>query len=362
MRLRNVAPVALVLACAGALVVAARSTPRDDAYVVHRLVADVPGRAAHVDPQLVNPWGLAATPTGEWWTGNEARESSTLYSGSGRKTVLDVHVDGGPTAVVFNSGSGFVERGGGRSDPARFIYACEDGVLRAWTPTVPTGWSTRAVPVFQGEPAALYRGLALLGTRLYAADFHNARVVVLDAHWRQVRLAFRDPSIPEWYAPFGVAAISGHIFVTYAWRAPVNGNDAPTGGYVDEFTASGRLVARLPRAELNEPWGLARAPKSFGRLGGDLLVGNFGDGQIGAYRRSGSRWVFDAYLRGRDHKPIAISGLWSLAFGNDGLAGSSQTLFFTAGPHTWVGATEQSVHGLLGAIEPTRHRRIPQHA
>jgi uncharacterized protein (TIGR03118 family) len=351
MRLRNVAPV-VVLACAGALVVAARSTPRDDTFVVHRLVADVPGRAAHADPQLVNPWGLAATPTGEWWTGNEARESSTLYSGTGRKTILNVHVDGGPTAVVFNSGRGFVERGGGRSDPARFIYACEDGVLRAWTPTVPTGWSTRAVPVFQGGAAALYRGLALLGSRLYVTDFHNARVVVLDSHWRQVRAAFRDPSIPAWYAPFGIAAIGGHIFVTYAWRAPVNGNDAPTGGYVDEFTGDGRLVAHLPRTRLNEPWGLVRAPKSFGHFGGDLLVGNFGDGTIGAYRKSNGRWIYDGSLERSDHKPIAISGLWSLAFGNDGLAGSSHTLFFTAGPHTWVGATEQSVHGLLGAIEP----------
>jgi len=355
MRLRSVALAALVVACAGALVVAARSTPRDDAFVVRRLVSDVPGRAAHVDPQLVNPWGLAATATGEWWTGNEARESSTLYSGTGRKTVLNVHVDGGPTAVVFNGGRGFVERGGGRSDPARFIYACEDGVLRAWTPTVPTGWSTRAVPVFQGGAAAIYRGLALLDSRLYVTDFHNGRVVVLDRHWREVRLArgaFVDPAIPEWYAPFGIAASGGHVFVTYAWRAPVNGNDAPTGGYVDEFTAEGRRIARLPRATLSEPWGVVRAPKSFGRFGGDLLVGNFGAGTIGAYRRSHGRWTFDGYLRGRDHKPIAISGLWSLAFGNDGLAGSSHTLFFTAGPHTWVGATEQSVHGLLGAIDP----------
>jgi uncharacterized protein (TIGR03118 family) len=111
-------------------------------------------------------------------------------------------------------------------------------------------------------------------------------------------------------------------------------------------------VARLPRARLNEPWGLVRAPASFGRFGGDLLVGNFGDGKIGAYRRSKRGWTFDGYVRAGNHKPIAISGLWSLAFGNDGLAGSSHTLFFTAGPHTWRGATEQSVHGLLGSIEP----------
>ena len=339
----------------GASVFAGRSSAGGSAFVVHRLVADTPGRAAHVDPQLVNPWGLVATPTGPWWTGNEARESSTLYSGAGRKTVLDVHVDGGPTAVVYHAGGGFVEHAGGKADPARFIYACEDGVLRAWTPTVPTGWSDVAVPVFQGSPAALYRGIALLGPRLYVADFHNARVVVVDAHWHEValgRTAFADPTIPNWYAPFGIAALGDHIFVTYAWRAPVDGNDSPHGGYVDEFTRAGTLVARLPRAALNEPWGLARAPAGFGRFGGDLLVGNFGDGTIAAYRRSGSGWQFVDHLRGRDHEPISVNGLWSLAFGNGAMAGSKRTLFFTAGPHTWRGATEQSVHGLLGSIDP----------
>jgi uncharacterized protein (TIGR03118 family) len=299
----------------------------------------------------VNPWGLAATPTGEWWTGNEARESSTLYSGTGRKTVLNVHVDGGPTAVVFNSGRGFVERGGGRSDPARFIYACEDGALRAWTPTVPTGWSTRAVLVFQGGPAALYRGLALLGSRLYVTDFHNARVVALDAHWQQLQVGFSDPAIPEWYAPFGIAAIDGHVFVTYAWRAPVNGNDAPTGGYVDEFDLDGRLVARVAhRGALNAPWGMAVAPSTYGRFGGALLVGNFGDGRINAYRRSGGSWQHLGALEDAHGKPLVINGLWGIAFGNGGMSGRADELFFTSGPHEWRGVTELGVHGLLGSI------------
>ena len=49
-------------------------------------------------------------------------------------------------------------------------------------------------------------------------------------------------------------------------------------------------------------------------------------------------------------KPIMISGLWGLSFGNDGSAGRSDTLFFTSGPHTWRGVTEDEVHGLLGSI------------
>jgi uncharacterized protein (TIGR03118 family) len=139
--------------------------------------------------------------------------------------------------------------------------------------------------------------------------------------------------------------------VTYVWRAPVNGNDAPTGGYVDEFDRDGRLVARVAhKGALNAPWGLAVAPRSFGRFGGDLLVGNFGDGRINAYRRAGDRWRHDGALRARDGKPLVVNGLWGLAFGNDGTAGPKDTLFFSSGPHDWRGVTELGVHGLLGSI------------
>ena len=307
----------------------------------------------HSDPQVVNAWGLAASPTGPWWTSNEARGSSTLYSGGGRKQLLTVHVDGGPTGVVYHGGTGFVVRGGGRSDPARFIYACEDGEIRAWTPTVPNGWSTRAVVAVDDAGAgALFRGLALLGERLYATDFHNGRVLAFDSRWRRVPLRFADARVPTWYAPFGIAALGGHVFVTYAWRAPVNGNDAPTGGYVDEFTPEGRLVARLPREHLNEPWGLALAPRSFGRYGGDLLVGNFGDGTIRSYRRSDGGWRYDGALRGRDGKLLVVNGLWGIAFGNGGTAGPANALFTASGPHTWRGPTEQSVGGRLSRIDP----------
>src|SRR5437588_7930879 len=142
-------------------------------------------------------------------------------------------------------------------------------MIRGWWRTVPRGWSTEAeVAVDAGGSGAVFRGLALAGGRLDAADFHNARVLVFDARWRRVlrRGAFVAPAIPAWYAPFGIAALRGHVFVNYAWRAPVNGNDAPTGGYVDEFDLDGRLVARVGRTrELDEPWGLALAPPGFGR-------------------------------------------------------------------------------------------------
>jgi uncharacterized protein (TIGR03118 family) len=323
-------------------------------YSVTKLVADEQGHAQRRDTALVNAWGLAASPTGPWWTSNEARGSSTLYAGSGRKQLLTVTVDGGPTGIAYYGGKRFPVTAGDAADPARFIYACEDGMLRAWTPTVPTGWSTHSeVVVDEAAEAAVFRGVAAAGDRVYATDFHNARVDVYDGRWQRVRRpgAFIDRTIPSWYAPFGVQAIGEHLFVTYVGRAPVNGNDAPTGGYVDEFDLDGRLVARVARmGALNAPWGLAVAPSGFGRFGGDLLVGNFGDGRINAYRRTDAGWEFDGLLSDRKSKPIVVNGLWGIGFGNGGAAGPRDTLFFASGPHDWRGETELAVHGLLGSI------------
>jgi uncharacterized protein (TIGR03118 family) len=313
-----------------------------DRVVAHKLVSD------RHDAQLVNAWGLAASPTGPWWVANEARSSSTLYSANGRKQALTVSVPGGPTGVVYNGGPGFLVRSGGAVGPARFIYACEDGMIRGWSPTVPQGWSTDAVVAYDGgATAAVYRGIALARGRLYVTDFHNDRVLMFDSRWRPVVRggAFHDPKIPEWYAPFGIAAFGDRVFVTYAFRAPVNGNDAPQGGYVDEFDLDGRLVARVrAMRELAEPWGLALAPRGFGGYGGHLLVANFGSERITAYARVRGGWAF----RGR--LPVRIPGVWGIAFGTGGMSGPRTTLFYAAGPHRWLDGSELDVHGAFGSI------------
>ncbi len=316
----------------------------DAPFTVHRLVSD------RSDPQLVNAWGLAASPGGPWWVSNEARGTSTVYAADGRKQALTITVPGGPTGVVFNGGKGFAVRGGGAVGPARFLYACEDGQIRAWSPAVPHGWSRETVvAVDLSGTGAVLRGIALAGGRLYVTDFHGGHVIVYDSHWRRVSTkgAFVDPSMPSGYAPFGITALAGHLFVTYAGQAPVDGNDAPTGGYVDEFDLHGRLVARVGSAkELDEPWGVALAPAGFGRFGGDVLVANFGSGRIVAYGRSGRRWTKRGVL------PVRVQGVWGIAFGGGGLSGPRTSLFFAAGPHRWHGASEAGVGGSLGAIAP----------
>jgi uncharacterized protein (TIGR03118 family) len=323
---------------------AARLSGEPDRFVVRRLVSD------RSDPQLVNAWGLAAKPSGAWWVANEGRASSTLYMAGGRKIDLRVAVDGGPTGVVFNGGRGFRVGQGETAAPARFIYACEDGMIRGWAPTVPVDWSTEAVIAVDATASAtVFRGVALAAGRLYATDFHNARVLVFDGRWRPLRRrgAFLDPRIPHGYAPNGILAAGRRIFVTYAWRAPVNGNDAPHGGYVDEFDLDGRLLGRVGSSEeLAEPWGIALAPSGFGRLGGALLVANFGSGRISAYARRGRGWTFQGQL------PVKLPGVWGIAFGKGGSSGPRTTLFYAAGPHRWHGASEVDVHGVFGSVAP----------
>ena len=126
-----------------------------------------------------------------------------------------------------------------------------------------------------------------------------------------------DPRIPAGFAPFNVQELAGQLYVSYAKQdSRLKDDVAGQGnGFVDVFTNDGALVKRLvTRGQLNSPWGLALAPASFGRFGGALLVGNFGDGRINAYNPKTGTHL--GQLRGTNGKPIDIDGLWALMFGN----------------------------------------------
>ena len=165
--------------------------------------------------------------------------------------------------------------------------------------------------VDRSSQGAVYKGLTTMNDRLYATDFHNGRVDVFDATFQPVPLtnAFQDKKLPKGFAPFGIQALGGNIYVTYAKQDAAKKDDVagPGAGYVDEFTPDGALVARVAsggrkNAPPNAPWGLALAPSSFGVFSGDLLVGNFGNGRIAAYTTNSGKWVYKGELRaGRRH-------------------------------------------------------------
>jgi uncharacterized protein (TIGR03437 family) len=99
---------------------------------------------------------------------------------------------------------------------------------------------------------------------------------------------------------------------------------------------------------LNSPWGMAMAPATFGQFGGDLLVGNFGDGAIDAFDPQNGTSL--GALQDNTGNALPITGLWGLQFGNGGKGGDPATLYFTAGIAGPYGEAPES-HGLFGSIQ-----------
>ena len=314
------------------------------------LVSDIPGVAAVTDPNLANPWGVSFSPSSPFWVSDNKTGLATLYDGSGAIQGLVVTIPppaGGappsaPTGQVFNGNP--ADFGG-----SHFIFATEDGTIAAWT-------SGTSAALEATTPGAVYKGLALgasgNSTFLYATNFNSGNVDVFNSAFAPTTVSggFKDPNLPAGYAPFNIENINGQLYVTYALQDASKHDDVSGAGhgFVDIFDTNGNLLKRLVSSgALNSPWGMAVAPKGFGGFGGDLLVGNFGDGTINVFDSAGNLL---ATLDGPNGKPLVNEGLWDLTFGNGGKAGSASDLFFTAGI-PGDGSVED--HGLFGSIVQT---------
>jgi uncharacterized protein (TIGR03118 family) len=306
------------------------------------LVSDIPGMAAVTDPNLVNPWGISSSPSSPFWVSDNGTGVTTLYDTTGTPVPLVVTIpnpSGGtsaPTGQVFNGTSAF--------NADNFIFASEDGAITGWRGAL----GTNAEVLFnQSSTGAIYKGIALEtnangNSYLLAADFHNNAINVFPSSGAPALAGnFVDPNLPTGYAPFNIQQINGQFYVTYA-KQDATGHDDVAGagfGYVSVFDLDGNFVKRLiSNGALNSPWGLAVAPAGWGTVGGDLLVGNFGDGLINAYRLDGT---FAGTLAG-----ISNDGLWGLQFGNGGNGGNANSLYLTAG-------LNDEANGLFARIDPT---------
>jgi len=332
-------------------------------YQVHNLVSNIQGKADFTDPDLVNAWGVAFNPDGVVWVNDGGTGKSTLYDGDGIKqpppplpplvVTIPGPADGAkPTGIVYFGGSKDFKIDG---NPSRFIFATETGRIAGWAPVPQSPPPTTATGMVDNSATgAIYKGLALSadGNRylLYATDFHNAKVDVFDGAFKSVPLAsgaFKDPKIPSGFAPFGIQAINGVIFVTYAKQDEDKEDDvAGRGlGYINAFDASGHLLHRVAGGgKLNAPWGVAMAPANFGEFSNRLLVGNFGDGSVIAYSPNRHRHNPGTRLRQANGSLLQIDGLWGISFGNGLQKQATNALFFAAGPNG-------EADGLYGRIE-----------
>jgi len=351
-------------------------------YKQTNLVSDIMGMAPVHDQNLVNPWGLTRSPTGSpWWVSNNNSGTSTLYSGTGQ--IIPINGTGTvtipppknaapgtqatPTGVVFNRSADFVLPNG---KPAVFMFCTEDGTISGWN-----GGQNAVLQVDNSDDGsangAVYKGMTSGEVNakrfLYVTNFRSGKVEVYDTNFKRVHLdedAF-DPDgdgnhegdergaerIPRGFAPFNIQNVGGTLFVTYAKQDAARHDDVRGDGlgFVHIFTPSGRHIGHLQHGTwMNAPWGVVWTTRDFGEFSNAILVGNFGSGKIAAF--NGFTFKFMGFLKDPNDAILAIDGLWSLTFGNDGDptqggAGPANTLFFTAG-------IQDEQHGLFGTITP----------
>jgi len=326
-----------------------------NAFLVRNLVSDIPELADHTDANLVGAWGISESATSPFWVADAGKGVSTLYNSSGGVIPLVVAIppaksggQGIPTGTVFNTSTGFEVATG---KPAAFIFATLDGTISGWNPTVDR--ANAIVKVNNSSAGAAYTGLAIgtsnSNTFLYAANFHAGTVDVFDSAFTAAMAGtFKDAMLPTGYAPFNVQNLGGKLYVAYALQN-ADKSFAASGagdGYVDVFDTAGSLVQRLISAgHLNAPWGLAIAPATFGDFGGDLLVGNFGDGTVNVFNLTTGAYV--ATLSDVLGATITIPGLWALQVGNGGSGGDPNAVYFTAG----IPGPDNGNHGLFGRLQ-----------
>jgi uncharacterized protein (TIGR03118 family) len=339
-------------------------------YTQVDLVGYQPGLARHTDPEL-NGWGLDFAPDGPFCVANTSTGVATFYDPQGKTvsplvTIPAAAVDppgtpGSPTGVVYNPTSDFVISENGKSAPAEFLFDTLDGLICGWNPEVDASHAIVMVDNSTEAPfAASYTGLAMARVGqdhevLYAADSgtgpttSNNRIDMLDGGFHPVG-SFTDTNVASQYpgnTVFQVEDVNNKLFVTYT------GFTEPFGGVVDVFDTGGHLLtpnhfaANAPgQGPLDGPWGIALAPSHFGKFSNDLLIGNVeGAGNINAF--DPATGTFLGPLTHPDGTPIAITGLWDLAFGGgEKENGKPDELYFTAG----FTAEDPAGNGLFGMI------------
>jgi uncharacterized protein (TIGR03118 family) len=339
------------------LTLAPHLLPGATGYLVHNLIADTAGAADLVDPNAVNVWGIAISAASPFWVCDGGTGLSTVYTSSATansvsttKAIIPPAGTGADTTctgIVVNGSTAFLI-GPAPGRASSFIFATQGGTISGWANAVDATHAQMAVD--NSATGAVYKGLAIVNTptpQLYAANFKAGTIDVFDGTWKPVTLgagAFTDPAIPAGFAPFNIQNLGGKLYVTYAKQGSTKVFDSPGAGngYVDVYDTTGKLLQHLvDKGPLNSPWGIQIAPATFGKFGGALLVGNFGDGLINAFDANSGAAL--GTLQDQTGKNIQINGLWGLQFGNGGNGGDVASLYFGAGP-------SGQQHGLFGII------------
>ena len=333
------------------------------AFQQTNLVSNTSGTAAHTDPFLLNPWGVAVLPGQSFWVANNNRASVKVFDVSGNAEspgAVTVPVPSGstlsskPAGVVFNPiAEDFMVRG----MPGQFIFATEDGTISTWAAINTNLPTTARLARDDSANGAVYKGLAIVTPQccreyLALADFHGGFIATYDVNFNLLATSgsFKDSNLPTCYSPFNIQQVGTQVFVTYAVQDASGTNPvvAPGSGIVNVFDQEGNFVPRfVSNGPLNAPWGIVQASTNFGLFSNDILIGNFGDGTINAFDPSTGDFL--GTVEDSSGKAIVNLGLWALVFRSDG----RKRVLTRAVPDTPnVPLTVNEVYAALSEIRP----------
>ena len=267
---------------------------------------------------------------------------------------------------------------------SKFVFCTEDGCINAWLSNTATAMTSapvvvdysktsayfpyKANPVYTGvaftqnaASSAAYanNGAGVTGNLCFVADQRNNLIEVFEdkkeandpipasvTQWTDVTTRFKGFQTPPTVGGlnvFNILDINHHLFVTYAEFNP-SGDEGqeqiggPGLGHIVEYNEDGTLVldfkdgANTAAGVLDEPWGVAIAPSTFGAFGGDVLVANFDSKTIAAFNPTTGNFI--DYLRDQNGNVITVDGIWGLTFGNGQSLGDTNSLYFLAGPNS----------------------------
>lgn len=315
------------------------------------LVSNQIDLAAHIDIDLINPWGIVLY-NNTLWVVNGANDAITNYDLFGNKISTTVYVRDAahnsafPTGIAINClYGGFPVSSQVAGNYSLFLVCTEYGIVHAFNPAVDKGKTFIVLNEQLTGITVVYRGITLANNTLYLADFHQGVINVFDSSYGRL-LGFyfidgdtSDP-IPLNYGPNNIVHIGCYLYVLYARRddtVTIQDLDGPGHGYISVFNLDGSFVRRFTsRGVLNSPWAMIPAPCECGFPPGSFLVGNNGDGRINIFDCNG-RYV--GPMLSQSGLPLVILGLWGLA---PHYTDFSQ-IFFTSSPN-------QDTDGILGSL------------
>ena len=200
------------------------------------------------DPNLINPWGVAFSPTGPFWVNNNHTGTATIYDVDPKTNAIMAF----PASAHrhHRAAAGRVRRDNRQPDGHRFQHRSQRlhaerqashvhhghrgrhhlGLERRHQTTLEVDNSADPAHGDRNSPpdegiGAVYKGLAIATqkdgtTLLYATNFRHGTVDVFNDQWQQVN-SLTDGDLPAGYAPFNAQVLDGHLFVSFAQQDPV---------------------------------------------------------------------------------------------------------------------------------------------